>query len=321
MRQRIFHISPPKIIIKNMNGKDDDDYDSKKYVWRFGYGSNIGLEILRQKKNLNPIEYHVGTIEGWELFFKPGFAFVEPGWAAVRPNPEAAVQGSAFLIPKEEAQKLDRQEAGYNVQHFQFRSYDNGFIADVGLYVPKKAWTQGDKEGIPSLRYLRLLQKGAREGKLAEEWIRRLDTQPFYTTPPEIRKQTLQWIADFEADSEKNNVVWTCEKLSKYNGEKENFPAHTSVMQYVIHLNSAWAFGSWKGHNVTRRNLFQFRGLSLDTNDIRFGQKGFRPLPEMCECSAEEKEFLLQNLEALLHRGATIVGLLKDFVDDQGGAG
>mmetsp|Transcript_13130 Transcript_13130/g.19682 ORF Transcript_13130/g.19682 Transcript_13130/m.19682 type:complete len:303 (+) Transcript_13130:155-1063(+) len=293
---------------------------SSTHVWRFGYGSNIGLEILRQKKNLNPAEYHVGTIQGWDLFFKQGIAFVEPGWGAVRPDPQSSIHGSAFLIPKEEAELLDRQEGGYNVQHCQFISYEGGTIEDVGMYVPKKLWTDGDEEGVPSLRYLRLLQNGARDGKLTKEWIDRIDSQPYYITPPEVRKQTMQWISEFDADPERRDSWWTAEDLAKYDGASSEYPAHTSVMQYVIKIHDVRVFSSWKGHSITRRNLIQFRGMSLDTNDIRFGEEGFRPIPKLSECSEEEREFLMQNLESLLHRGggATIVGQLKDFVEDQG---
>ena len=47
---------------------------------------------------------------------------MEPAWASIRRKPhpdgdEAAAQlhGTAFLIPKDETDGLDRQEGGYNV--------------------------------------------------------------------------------------------------------------------------------------------------------------------------------------------------------------
>lgn len=57
------------------------------HKWRFGYGSNLGLTTLRQKKNLNPKRYLVGTVKGWELYFNGGLnEYVEPGFAAIRPG-------------------------------------------------------------------------------------------------------------------------------------------------------------------------------------------------------------------------------------------
>lgn len=322
-----------------------------QYVWRFGYGSNIGLTTLQQKKNLNPSKYLAGTIKGWELYFVPGIRHVEPGWAAVRRCPlpmtdttttttttttnddeeETKLHGSAFLIPKDEADGLDKQEAGYNVLPCQFVSYDGEVVEDVGLYVPKErkktddaATKKEEEEGIPSLRYLRLLQNGAREAPLSDEWIKQLDSFEYYITPPEIRSQTTKWISEFDTDVERKDVIWTAEQLSKYDGSSAEFPAHTSVMEYIVELGSdVWVFPSWKGHNVTRRNLLQFNGKSLDSGDIRYGQDGFRPLPKLSECSDEEKEYLFQNLESVLQRGGRIVGRLKDFLDDQevGGVG
>lgn len=300
-----------------------------EYVWRFGYGSNIGLSTLQQKKNLNPSKYLAGTIKGYQLYFTPGFPYVEPGWAGVRQAaaPESKLHGTAFFIPKEEADGLDQQEAGYDVVPCQFVSYEEEVIEDVGLYVPKskskkskskspsqkenEKEEEGTREGIPSLRYLRLLQNGAREARLSDEWIKQLDAFEYYITPPEVRSQTKKWISEFHADVERKDILWTAEELSKDKGK-------SSVMEYVVELGTGvWVFQSWKGHNVTRRNLLQFNGKSLDTGDIRFGEDGFRPLPQLNKCSDEEKEFLWQNLESLLHRGGRIVGRLKDFMDDQ----
>jgi len=188
------------------------------HKWRFGYGSNIGLRTLREKKNLNPIRYLVGTIKGWELYFNTGLnEYVEPGFAAIRPPINTNINnvelhGSAFLIPNDEAGGLDKKEAGYNIQSVQFTSYD-GEVVTVGLYIPKKPFIQGEsKEGIPSYRYLKLLQDGAKEGKLASHWIEHLDSFQYYITPPKVRSQTLQWIAEFHADESKKDEVWSAEK-------------------------------------------------------------------------------------------------------------
>ena len=261
----------------------------------------------------------MGTIEGWQLYFMPGFKCVEPGWAAIRPHLEgkSELHGSAFLIPDDEADGLDRQEGGYDVLPCKFTSYDGECIEDVGLYVPKNGMSTIE-EGTPSLRYLRLLQNGAREGGLSDEWIRLLDSFPHYVTPTEVRAQTELWISEFQADPDRKDEVWTAEELSKYDGSDPSLPRHTSVMEYVVEIDDkCWVFSSWTGHNITRRNLLQFNGKSLDTNDIRHDEPGFRPLPKISDCSEEEKEYLMQNLETLLHRGSKIVGKFKPFLVDQ----
>lgn len=292
-------------------------------VWRFGYGSNLGLANLREKKNLNPSRCVTGTIAGWELYFKKGFSpYVEPAWAGIRiPSSGSTdgvkLHGTAFLIPQEEADGLDRQEGGYDVLPSQFVSYDGEVIEHVGLYVGKNGH-HGGEEGLPSLRYLQLMQRGAREAGLAKEWIDRLDVTPYYVTPREVRAQTEKWIAEFHADPTKENELWTSCGLSSFDGSGPEFPTHVSVMGYIVKVNPEQrCFPSWKGHDITRRNLLQYNGSSLDKNDIRYDQPAYRPLPKLGNCSDKELEFLMQNLDSLLHRGGTIVARLKDFVDDQ----
>jgi hypothetical protein len=69
-----------------------------------------------QKKNLNPTRCVAGTISGWQLYFKKAMSpYVEPGWASIRTHPDGeagAIHGTAFLIPREEADALDQQERG-----------------------------------------------------------------------------------------------------------------------------------------------------------------------------------------------------------------
>lgn len=273
------------------------------------------------KKSLNPTRCVAGAIAGWELYFKTAFSpYVEPAWAGIRTHPDGdagEVHGTAFLISEDEAAALDRQEGGYNVMPSRFVSYDGEVIEGVGLYVGKSG-PQGGEEAIPSLRYLRLVQNGAREAGLAEEWIRRLESVPHFVTPPEVRSQTEAWIAEFDADPARKDELWTSETLSRLDGSDPDVPVHVSVMGYIVRLSpERKPFGSWKGHCITRRNLLQFNGKSLDKNDIRFDQPGFRPLPTLASLSDEEREYLFQNLDSLLHKGGTIVARLKDFVDDQ----
>lgn len=292
---------------------------SNSHRWRFGYGSNLGLKTLREKKSLSVCRYLVGTIKGWELYFKPGIQYIEPGWAAVRPHKDGGVlHGSAFLIPNEEAEGLDRQEGGYNVLPVTFTTYDGEVVENVGLYVPKKPYFEGSPEGVPSYRYLKLLRDGAREGNLAQHWIEKLDSFQHYVTPPDVRAQTMRWLSEFHLDDERKEELWQAAKLSKHDGSDPRFPPHTSIMGYIIQINpDVRVFGSWKGHNVTRRNLLQYNGKSLDANDIRHDEPGYRPLPKLSECCDGEREYLMQSLESLLHRGSKIVAQYEPFLSDQ----
>jgi hypothetical protein len=296
--------------------------ESLQYVWRFGYGSNIGLTTLQSKKNLRVQRYLAGTIRGWSLYFVPGFPHFDPGWAAVAPSnnnnddDDSEVHGSAFLIPRSDAQVLDAQESIYHVVPTTFVSYTGEIITDVGLYVPKKPRTLPD--GIPSLRYLRLLRNGAREAGLHESWIQTLDDMPHYVTPPTIRNQTNTWIGEFHDDPTRQNITWTAEHLALHDGKNHPHHPHVSVMGYIVQIHpDTMIVNAWRGHCITRRMILHFHGKSVDNLDVRCGQPGFRPMIRLSTCSEEEIEYLFQILDLFLHSGGIIVARLQEFWEDQ----
>ncbi len=283
-------------------------------VWRFGYGSNMGLSNLKKKKNLTPLQYVPGVVEGWTLSFDlGGIDHVDPSFACVRRRQGEQVHGVAFLLNPDDAARLDREEGGYVLTPVRFDRYGGGVIEGVGLYAPKTPATNESRP--PSLRYLRLLQNGAAEAGLSPEYQQKLADIEFYVTAPAVRAQTLQWIAEFEQDPARKDVRWTAEQLATHNGKDPDLAPHTSCLGYVVRVRAP--FPSWRGHTITRRNILHFRGESIDTGDIRVGKPGFLPLPDVTKCTAEELEFLYQNLDSLLHRGGFIVGRLSEFVAAQ----
>eukprot|EP00040_Diaphanoeca_grandis_P028691 m.166564 g.166564 ORF g.166564 m.166564 type:complete len:345 (-) comp31431_c0_seq1:94-1128(-) len=318
-------------------------------VWRFGYGSNIALSTLRTQKNLDVRRHLVGIIQsttvgsrsyGWDLYFSGFGGHVEPAYARIRPVllPEqtlnrseraSELHGSAFLIPKHEAERLDSQERGYNVLPSRFVSYD-GEVVDVGVYAPKRYFNESGELTIPdpkdtqnhqaaSLRYMRLIQQGAREAGLSDSWIAKLDAFPHYITPMDVRRQTLCCIEEFHSDPKRKDVRWTMQHLSKHDGSNgKEHPVHVAVMQYIIKVEAKGRLNtSWKGHCITRNRLLYFRGENA--SDVRWNAEGFRPLPRQDECTAEEMEYLLQSLETLLHgNDGVIVALLKECIEDGG---
>ena len=273
----------------------------------------MSVENLIKKKRLAVLDHATGSCAGWALAFEsPGIPFVEPVFANVKPAAGDAVHGIAFQISAAQAAGLDEQERSYDVVPVTCVAYDGRIIEDVGLYVPK---TTRGVPGLPSRRYLGILQRGAREAGLKPAYIERLERHPHYVTPPEVRAQTRDWIAAFEQDASRCSVRWSAEDLARFDGSAPDRPAHTSALGYVI-AYEAW-FTSWRGHTITRHNLLHVRGESVDAMDIRHGEPGFLPLPDLSECTAEELEFLWQNLDHLLHSGGRIVGRLQEFLDAQ----
>ena len=290
--------------------------DGRAPVWRFGYGSNMSIANLIKKKRLDILDHATGACANWALAFElPGIPHVEPVFANVRPAQGDAVHGIAFQISAAQAEGLDRQEGGYDVVPAQCVAYDGRVFADVGLYVPKQGRAAAEPGARPSRRYLDILRRGAREAGLDAAYIERLDQHPHYVTPPQVRDQTQRWLEDFEQDASRRDVRWTAQELAGFDGSAPDRPAHSSAMGYVVAFE-AW-FSSWRGHTITRRNLLHFRGESVDALDVRAGEAGFLPLPDLAACTPAELEFLRQNLDHLLHCGGRIVGRLQEFLDAQ----
>ena len=58
----------------------EEHRENERWVWKFGYGSNMSLENLRQKKGLKPLDGKRVSIGGFSLSFPEGngIDFVEP---------------------------------------------------------------------------------------------------------------------------------------------------------------------------------------------------------------------------------------------------
>ena len=129
-------------------------------VWKFGYGSNMGQKFLREKKGLNPLDYRRTVLKGFDLFFPSGMGidFVEPCFSTMKVNDEGEVHGVSTLFSIEDAEKLDKQEQGYNIKVFSVKLYPGETVEgsdsiDVEVYVPKQPLDAKHPAGVCSARY------------------------------------------------------------------------------------------------------------------------------------------------------------------------
>ena len=79
-------------------------------VWKFGYGSNMGMEFLRVKKGLTPIDSRRCVLHGWRLSFPKGWGFDywEPAFGTLREDPNGEVHGVSVLFNPEDAAELNK---------------------------------------------------------------------------------------------------------------------------------------------------------------------------------------------------------------------
>ena len=80
---------------------------------RFGYGSNMGLRNLREKKNLNVLWSSPAVLHGWKLSFFPAIAGVEPAFAMIEPA-DGTSEGESRLLPqRDRSYALSSPRAGF----------------------------------------------------------------------------------------------------------------------------------------------------------------------------------------------------------------
>jgi gamma-glutamylcyclotransferase (GGCT)/AIG2-like uncharacterized protein YtfP len=260
------------------------------------------VENMKQKKNLEIFDNTAGILKGYKLIFTKGIPFIEPGFASILKGTEKdEVHGTLALISKETAISLDAQESGYNIEKVSIQTYGNEFI-EAEIYAGK---TDTPTLGIPSLRYLRLLIKGAEESKLKEDYIEKLKNHEYYVPS----KETLEKREKLPKQDSKDLKQFTIEELSKFNGKEGNLK-YTCALGYVVKV-SGFVFPSWIGRDVTNRNLLHFRGFSVDKLDDG------KTFPKLSTLTIKGYEYLKQNLDAFIQEKDSVVGILKEFCETQ----
>ena len=91
-------------------------------------------------------------------------------------NEKAEVHGVSTLFSIEDAEKLDKQEGGYDIKVFSVRLYpgetlDGSDTIDVEVYVPKEPLDPEHPSGACSSRYRDVLVNGATSSKLSDDWL------------------------------------------------------------------------------------------------------------------------------------------------------
>ena len=279
-------------------------------VWKFGYGSNMGQEFLRSKKNLNPIKFERSILRGFQLFFPEGkgFEFVDPAFATLKPDPEGVVHGVSTLLSIEDAVKLNTQEAvgrAYNLEVHKVLLYDGVTELDVEVYVNAKPLPADFPAGVCSARYRDVLVNGAKEVGLDQTWIEKLQQLPTYSPSPE----TLARRAKLPPPSAL--PCMTIEALARHNGKNDGYPHYISSCGYVFQVKDF--FDVFHGRDITFRNILHARGINLETND----DGGKSPFPRLSQVEKPSLDFALCYLDRYIHKGGGPIAVLQEFWEEQ----
>lgn len=282
--------------------------------WKFGYGSNMNPEFLKRKKSVTALQCEPCVLKDWALIFPFGFgmACVEPSFAAIGRDPGSEVHGTVCLLSEEDCQSLDKQEGGgsaYDVVTCPVQCY-NGQTLQAECYVKKNQSPVSEiKQGAPSRRYLNIIINGARKANLDPKYIAALEAREYYIPS----QDTLQRRADMCDGVDPSSLPQiSLAELKQRNGDDEKVAAWTGSLGYVIQSSKPWK--SFKGRDITFRNILHYRGVSLDQHD----DGGVSPFPIIEQLKAEELEYAKQWRDWLLtDKDAVVVGALKEFWDDQ----
>eukprot|EP00310_Coccolithus_braarudii_P025697 CAMPEP_0183356806 /NCGR_PEP_ID=MMETSP0164_2-20130417/45204_1 /TAXON_ID=221442 /ORGANISM="Coccolithus pelagicus ssp braarudi, Strain PLY182g" /LENGTH=336 /DNA_ID=CAMNT_0025530305 /DNA_START=8 /DNA_END=1016 /DNA_ORIENTATION=- len=270
----------------------------------------MSQDFLRTKKNLDPLDSRRAVLHGFRLSFPAGrgIDFVEPSFATLKRDPTSSVHGVSTLLSRVDADNLDRQEGGYEIEVAATRVYETGEELRAEVYVPRNELPLNHPEGPCSERYRAVLVKGAVENGLDEAWIELLRTLPVYTPSAE----TLALRAAVPPLSVLPQM--SIAELREHDGTSEAREVYTSACGYAF-AHKPFFRSHW-GRDVTFRNVLHFRGINLDAND----DGGISPFPRLSQLMPSEREYALQNLDRLLHKAGAPIAVLRDFWEEQEGA-
>mmetsp|Transcript_20975 Transcript_20975/g.39878 ORF Transcript_20975/g.39878 Transcript_20975/m.39878 type:complete len:352 (-) Transcript_20975:1182-2237(-) len=145
--------------------------DSTQLVWNFAYGANVNRWKLETRRGIVPHESAQAVLRGWQLSFNH-----TGGMGTVEMAPGKTVHGVLHLLDPGQFKKLNQMENGYDPTEVTAWTY-SGVETKALVYVSKPH--RRISGGVPPLRYLKLLQQGAREWGLHDDHVRWLETHAY----------------------------------------------------------------------------------------------------------------------------------------------
>jgi len=146
-------------------------------LWYFAYGSNLDPGTFLGRRRMQPLETRVAVLEHFELRFDLPVGPGERGVANVARREGDHVWGAAYLLTREDAERLDRTEGVHHGAYLRLSVE----VRDANRSTVS-AFTYHSSRGVagrkPSRRYLGLLVAGARHHGLPLEYVERLRGLP-----------------------------------------------------------------------------------------------------------------------------------------------
>ncbi|KAK6362900.1 hypothetical protein TWF730_000352 [Orbilia blumenaviensis] len=148
----------------------------KENVKYLAYGSNLSAETFLGRRGIKPLSQVKVRVPSLTLSFNlAGIPYKEPRFANVRPREggDQELMGVVYEVTPQDYRTILMTEGGYSVMEVTCIPLEpvNGIdsFESKTLIVPDKG-TRTAHNGLPSLRYLNLLIKGAREHSLPQDY-------------------------------------------------------------------------------------------------------------------------------------------------------
>jgi len=272
-------------------------------VWYFGYGSNMSVKFLEERKKVKVIESAPAVLKDFRMAFSfEAFHRVEPGFAGLWDSPGSEVHGVAFCTDKESADILDAAEGandfGYQKEEVPLKTY-TGRALRGSIYIDR---SPDRKEFLPSKRYLDILISGAKEAGLESEYIAKLESHPYYVPNEQTLKTRLL------RPKPEDLPVITLDELSKND-------LWTSVLGYVCKTEGK--FPPHRGREIST-SLLLIINKKASYQHIDQGKPSYPLIKDM---SPEDLEFITQWLDTYSldenDEMKPFVGYLKEFHEQQ----
>lgn len=143
--------------------------DARATVRYFAFGANMASRVLTGRRRITPLETHRGVCKDHRLAFTVAGVGLEPAFASCDAARGERVHGVCYMLTLSDWVRLCASEgvpAAYRVVPVEVQCYDGDM---------QEAYTLQAARPLPfslppSRRYLSLLQEGAREAGLDDEW-------------------------------------------------------------------------------------------------------------------------------------------------------
>jgi gamma-glutamylcyclotransferase (GGCT)/AIG2-like uncharacterized protein YtfP len=251
--------------------------DLNEIVGMFSYGANLSHESLTNR-GVCVVKSERAILKDYRLVFnKVSQSGLESGtYANVEPQEGSEVHGALHLMTVADVQKLDKVEGpGYGRLQLKVHTYDNEEVI-AHTYLQTESYPVSPLiEGSPGERYIKLIIFGAKQTKLAPEWIEKL--------------QSIKYVPF-------TKLVWTQSQLNDLKREVTELTPTMSLMNGVV-------------LDLASLDPFAHRLLSGDKTAFVIGLVSYDPKPSRLEDASPDQlaaiESIIQNL---IMKGAVVVG-------------